>query len=30
LLFELGLIFSRILIKEKESEPETETDQATN
>ena len=30
LLFELGLIFSRILIKDKESEPETETDQATN
>ena len=30
LLFEIGLIFSRILIKEKESEPETESDQATN
>jgi len=30
LLFEMGLIFSRILIKDKESEPEIETDQATN
>ena len=30
LLFEIGLIFSRVLIKEKESEPEIETDQATN
>jgi sec-independent protein translocase protein TatC len=30
LLFEIGLIFSRILIKEKKSEPEIETDQATN
>jgi sec-independent protein translocase protein TatC len=30
ILFEIGIVFSRILIKEKEAVAETETDQATN
>ena len=30
LLFEIGIVFSRILIKEKEPEKDPETDQATN
>ncbi len=30
LLFELGIVFARILIPEKQTEEETEADQATN